>query len=333
MRFGLALPHYDFSGPDPGPVTFERLSEIAQLAERLGFASVWISDHFFLRLTRYGGGPEVYGSAEPMTALAALAMVTDRVRLGTLVLCSTFRHPGIVAKMATAVDLLSGGRLDLGIGAGWYREEYEAFGYPFGSAGERFEVLEETLEVVGLLFGEGPATFEGRHFRLDGAYNRPAPGGRPPIWLGAKGGPRALRLAARHTDGWNTVWRWTVSDYAERVREARRICEQEGRDPDTLRLSVGLYALVGEDRPDLESRYAAMQRWAPGGAIDAVSLDEWAAGALVGTPEDIRETVAKFAELGVEELIVSLGPLPFSVHDRRAIEAFAATCVANAPQR
>ncbi|MDP9340849.1 MAG: LLM class flavin-dependent oxidoreductase [Actinomycetota bacterium] len=329
MRFGLALPHYDFSGPDPGPVTFDRLAEIAKLAERLGFSSVWISDHFFLRLTRYGGGPEVQGSTEPMVALAGLAMATERVRLGTLVLCSSFRHPGIVAKMATAVDLLSGGRLDLGIGAGWYQEEYEAFGYPYGSVRERFEVLEETLEVLGLLFGDGPATFQGKHFRLDGAYNRPAPEGRPPIWLGAKGGPRALRLAARHADGWNTVWRWTVPDYAELVAEARRICEQEGRDPGTLRLSVGLYSLVGEDRADLEARYAAMQRWAPGAAIDAVSLDEWATGALVGTPEEVRETVGQFEELGVEELIVSLGPLPFSVYDRSAIEALAEAVMAN----
>jgi probable F420-dependent oxidoreductase len=294
---------------------------------------VWVSDHFFLRLTRYGGGPEVHGSVESMVTLAALAMATERVRLGTLVLCSSFRHPGIVAKTATAVDLLSGGRLDLGMGAGWYQEEYEAFGYPFGSVGERFEILEETLEVLGLLFGDGPASFQGRHFQLDGAYNRPAPDARPPIWLGAKGGPRALRLAARHADGWNTVWRWTVHDYAERADEARRICEQVGRDPATLRRSVGLYGLVGEDRRDLESRYAAMQRWAPGGAIDAVSLEEWRSGALVGTPEEVRQTVAQFEELGVEELIVSLGPLPFSVYDHSAVEAFAEAVGANAPSR
>jgi probable F420-dependent oxidoreductase len=330
MRFGLALPHYDFSGPDAGPVTFERLRDVAQHAERLGFSSVWVSDHFFLRLTRYGGGPEVHGSAEPLVSLAGLAMVTERVRLGTLVLCSAFRHPGIVAKMATAVDLLSGGRLDLGIGAGWYQEEYDAFGYPFGSVGERFEVLEETFDVLGLLFGEGPASFQGKHFRLDGAYNRPAPEARPPMWLGAKGGPRALRLAARHADGWNTVWRWTAADYAERVDEARRICEQVGRDPASLRRSVGLYALVGEDRADLASRYAAMQRWAPDGVIDAVSLEEWATGALVGTPEEVRGTVAQFEELGVEELIVSLGPLPFSVYDRSAMDAFAESVVTSA---
>ncbi len=328
MRFGLALPHYDFSGPDAGPVTFERVSEVSTLAERLGFASVWISDHFFLRLTRYGGGPEVHGSLEPMTTLAALATTTERIRLGTLVLCSSFRHPAIVAKMATAVDLYSGGRLDLGIGAGWYEEEYEAFGYPFGSVGDRFEILSESLQVLDLLFGEGPSSFQGKHFRLEGAYNRPAPLRRPPIWLGSKGGPRSLRLAARHADGWNTVWRWPAADYADRVREARRACEREGRDPVTLRLSVGLYALVGKDRDDVEARFAAMRKWAPGGAIDGVSLDEWARGALVGTPEEVLETVGQFADLGVEEIIVSLGPLPFSVYDRSAIDAFAEAVVA-----
>jgi probable F420-dependent oxidoreductase len=331
MRFGLALPHYDFSGPDPGPVTFDRLSEIARLAERLGFSSVWISDHFFLRLDRYGGGPEVHGSVEPMIGLAALAMATERVRLGTLVMSASFRHPGIVAKMAAAIDLFSGGRFDLGIGAGWYEDEYRAYGYPFGTVGERFEILEESLEVLGLLFGEGPVTFRGKHFRLDGAYNRPEPAGRPPIWLGSKGGPRSLRLAARHADGWNTVWRWTVEDYAERVREARRICEDEGRDPASLRLSVGLYALVGTDKADLESRFAAMQRWAPGGAIDAVSLSEWTRGGLVGTPPEVLETVAQFAALGVEEIVLSAGPLPFSLYDRSAIEVFAESVMANSP--
>src|SRR5438067_13630980 len=109
MRFGLALPHYDFSMPDGGPVTFEHVAEAARDAERLGFDSVWISDHFFLSLARYGGDDEPRGSLEPMTTLAGLAAVTEHVRLGTLVACAPFRHPGVLVKQATAVDLLSGG--------------------------------------------------------------------------------------------------------------------------------------------------------------------------------------------------------------------------------
>src|SRR5436190_2220412 len=129
MRFGLALPHYDFSVPGGSPVSYEQVREHARSAERLGFHSVWISDHFFLSLARYGGGPELYGSLEPLTTLAALAAETERIRLGTLVLGAHFRPPAILAKMATAIDLVSRGRFDLGIGSGWYEEEYRAFGY------------------------------------------------------------------------------------------------------------------------------------------------------------------------------------------------------------
>ena len=322
MRVGIALPHYDFSFPDGGPVSYERLRDAAVRAEALGFDSGWVSDHFFLSLARYGGGDEPRGSLEPMTSLAALATVTSRIRLGTLVL-GPFRHPGQLAKMATAVDLVSGGRFDLGIGAGWYEDEFRAFGYGFGPVGERFGLLEETMEVLRLLFGEGPASFEGRHLRLDGAWNRPEPAQRPgpPVWLGAKGGPRALRMAARHADGWNTVWRWSIDDYAARVADARRICEEEGRDPATLRRSVGLYTLIGEDRADLERRYEALGRWMPGALAEP--LERFAEGALVGTVEEAAETAGRFAELGVEELIVSPAGVPFAVPDWDEVELIA----------
>jgi probable F420-dependent oxidoreductase len=325
MRFGVALPHYDFSFPDRGPVTFDRVAGFAREAERLGFDSVWISDHFFLSLVRYGGGDELEGSLEPFTTLAGLSQVTDRIRLGTLVACAPFRHPGILAKQATAVDLWSGGRLDLGIGAGWYEDEFRAFGYEFGSTGARFALLEETLEVVAGLFSDGPIDHDGPHFRLRGAYNHPpaAQRPRPPIWLGAKGGDRSLRLAARHCDGWNTVWRWEPAAYAERVEAARRACESVGRDPSTLRLSVGLYTLIGEDEKDLAARYDALQRWTPGGALDGRSLEGFAAGALCGTPERVRERIDDFASLGVEEIVIAPASLPFAVFDPSMIELFA----------
>lgn len=324
MRFGLALPHYDFSLAEARPVRFEDTAEAASLAERLGFSSAWISDHFFLSTERYGGGPRPHGALEPMTTLAALATRTERIRLGTLVL-GPFRHPAILAKSAAAVDLISGGRLDLGIGAGWYEEEFRAFGYRFGTTGERFAVLEETLAVLRLLFGEGPASHQGRFFRLDGAHNNPAPAQRPgpPVWVGAKGGPRALRLAARLAEGWNTVWRWTPQDYADRVRDAHRICEQEDRDPSTLRLSVGLYTLVGEDERDLARRYDALRRWSPGDALADVPLEEFARGALVGTAERVLEIVGEFEALGVEEMVIAPASVPFAMPDPSAVELFA----------
>jgi F420-dependent oxidoreductase-like protein len=326
VRFGLALPHYDFSRPDGAPVSWEGLVEAARRAESLGFDSVWISDHFFLSLARYGGPDERYGSPEALTALAGLAAVTDRIRLGTLVLCAGFRHPAILAKSAVTIDLLSEGRLDLGLGAGWYEDEYRAFGYRFGSVGERFEVLEETVEVLSLLFGEKePVTWEGRHYSLDDAYCRPRPAQRPgpPLWVGGKGGPRLARLVARRADGWNTVWAWTPEDYAERVRVLEEACERHDRDPATVRRSVGLYALVGEDDRDLDARWRALQRWTPAGALDGSEPGSWGRDKLVGTPDRVVERLAAFAALGVEEVIVSVGSLPFAVFDDDAVEAFA----------
>ena len=325
MKFGLALPHYDFSTTGGAPVSWERLSASASRAEALGFDSVWVSDHFFLSLRRYGASSAPQGSAEALSALAALAVATERVRLGTLVLSAGFRHPALLAKAATTIDLLSGGRLDLGIGAGWYEEEYEAFGYEFGTVRQRFEILEETVLVLGMLFGQGPATWRGRHFRLDDAYNRPLPIQQPrlPLWVGGKGGPRLLRLVARHASGWNTVWAWSPEAYAGRVQSLQRACEKEGRDPTAVRLSLGLYTLVGEDKRDLVARFRALQRWTPGGALDGVLLDEWARDKLVGTPNQVLERLGEFAALGVEETIVSAASLPFAVYDESMLDVLA----------
>jgi alkanesulfonate monooxygenase SsuD/methylene tetrahydromethanopterin reductase-like flavin-dependent oxidoreductase (luciferase family) len=252
--------------------------------------------------------------------------VTERVRLGTLVLSAGFRHPALLAKSATTIDLLSGGRLDLGVGAGWYEDEYVAFGYDFGSTGERFEILEESVEVLGRLFGEDePVTWEGRHFRLHEAYCHPRPiqKPRPPLWIGGKGGDRLLRLVARRGDGWNTVWAWTPGAYGERVTALRETCEGVERDPTTVRLSVGLYTLVGEDRRDLVRRFRALQRWQPGGGLDGALVDDWMRDKLVGTPEQVIERLAAFAGHGVEEMIVSAASLPFAIADESMLDLFA----------
>lgn len=325
MRVGLALPHYDFSFSDGEPVTWDRLVRWARLAEKLGFDSVWVSDHFFLSLARYGGRDEPYGTPEPLLALTGLATVTERVRLGTLVLGAGFRHPAMVAKMATTLDLVSEGRLDLGIGAGWYEDEYRAFGYPYEGPGGRFDVLEETLVVLGHLFDEGPATWAGERYSLDGAYNRPRPfqQPRPPIWVGGKGGPRLQRLVARHGDGWNTVWAWSPEAYGEKARELGETCEREGRDPRTVRRSVGLYLALAEDDRGLAAvleRYAAR---VPGGLPSAGAAEEWRQDRLAGSPQQVLERLAAFAGLGVEEMIVSPAAVPFAVHDEDVVRLFA----------
>jgi probable F420-dependent oxidoreductase len=332
MRIGLALPHYDFSFPDGKPLSWPRLVDAAQRAEALGFDSVWISDHFFLDLARYGGPADPSGTVEPFTALAALATATERVRLGTLVACAPFRHPAHVAKMATAIDLISEGRFDLGLGAGWYEPEFTAFGYELASTGERFAILEESVQVIAGLFAEGPFTHEGKRFQIEGAYNRPRPAqpGGPPIWIGGKGGDRLLRLVARHASGWNTVWRRSPDSFAERAHKLRLVAETEGRDPDSVRLSVGLYTILGEDQRDVSRRFEALQRWTPGGALDREDLEDYARETLTGTPQECVQKLATFAGAGAEEFIVGAGSVPFSVADWSMVELVAEALIPEA---
>jgi probable F420-dependent oxidoreductase len=334
MRIGLALPHYDFSFPEGAPLTWPALVDAARRAERLGFDSVWISDHFFFDLGKYGGPAQPGGSVEPFMALAGLATVTERVRLGTLVACAPFRHPAHVAKMASAIDLVTGGRFDLGIGSGWYEPEFRGFGYEFGSVGTRFSMLEESVEVIAGLFAKGPFDFEGEHFRLAGAYNHPAPltDGGPPVWVGGKGGDRVLRLVARHATGWNTVWRWHPQAYAERSRRLDSVSEQEGRSPRTVRRSLGLYTLVGEDGRDLVARFRGLQRWTPGGALDGELLDDYMRETLTGTPEQCLERLATFSALGVEEAIVGAASMPFAVYDWSMLDVIAEALIPRAHQ-
>lgn len=314
VDFGLALPHYDFSVPGESPLRYETIAEYARIAEDLGFDSLWVSDHVSLSIERYGGPPGEHFAYEPLTTLAALAGVTTRPRLGTLVLCEALRPAGVLAKALATLDRLCSGRLDIGIGAGWYAPDYEAVGLTLPSPGERLARLREAVAVLDALLPGGPATLDGKAHLVRDATNRPPAlqEPRPPIFVGGKG-DRLLRLAAELADGWNTCWVWTPDDYRERVEVLNRACEEVDRDPASVRRTLGLYALAGEDERDLAARYRRMQEQAPGGMLDDVPLEQWRTGRLVGTPEQLAEQVAGWAAQGVAELIVCVGPLPFSV--------------------
>jgi F420-dependent oxidoreductase-like protein len=323
MKVGVALPHYDFSFPDRRPADLERVIEFARRAEELGYDSVWISDHFFLDLARYGGPSQRYASLEALTALSAIAVETERVRLGTLVLCYAFRHPPVLAKMATTLDIVSNGRLDLGIGAGWYEDEFRAFGYAFLPVGERISAMRETIEIVGGMLSSERFSYEGRFYRVEDAPNDPKPiqRPRPPIWVGGKGGPRILRIIAETADGWNTVWRWTPEAYAERARALDAACERAGRDPASVRRSLGLYTVVGSGARDFEARWRRTVEAAP---IDASGLEPSDFGdTLVGTTEDAIARLKEFEALGVEHFVCSFGLVPFSIGDPEQLEIFA----------
>lgn len=315
MRIGLALPHYDFSLPAAGGrLEFEAIVEVARRAEALGFDSLWVSDHLSLSIAKYGGPEREWFAYEPLTTLAALARHVSRPRLGTLVLCEALRPASVAAKSLTTLDHLCDGRLDIGIGAGWYEPDYLALGMGLPAPGERLARLEEALTLLVSLLPGGPATVDGRHHRAREAINRPPPlqSPRPPIIVGGKG-DRLLELVARRADGWNTCWVWTPDAYRERVGRLERACAATGREPATVTRSLGLYALAGEDEGDLEARFDRMRRLAPGGMLDATDLAEWRRGRLVGTVDEVAEQLGAWEQAGVSEMICCAGPLPFSL--------------------
>jgi probable F420-dependent oxidoreductase len=314
MRLGLALPHYDFSFPEPGPVTFERVAGYARRADAEGWHQLWVSDHFWIDLGRYGGPVGPQGTPECFTMLAALAALTSRARLGTLVAAVGFRPPGLLAKMAATVDQIAGGRLDLGLGAGWNAEEFTENGLPFPRPGERLAMLEETLGVLRARLGEQPGSFSGRHYRVEEAAVLPGPvqRPRPPLWVGGRG-DRLLGVVARAADGWNLVWSATPEAYEQRLEVLRAACAGAGRPFDQVRRSVGLSTLIGRDADDLAARWRQLQAWQPGGALAGVELRQWAEGRLVGTPDQVLDQLRGWEARGVEQVICSFGGAPFAV--------------------
>lgn len=325
MDVGLALPHYDHSVPGERPLRWETVVAWAQAAEAAGLASVWLSDHLFLSLAHWGGADGHEEGVEPLAALGALARATTRVRLGTLVLCPHLRPVGVLAKALATVDVLSGGRLTVGIGAGWFEPEYTAAGLPFPPAGARLERLAETVEVLRLAFTGEPFSYGGRHLRLEEMVCLPRPVQRPapPIWIGGSG-TRLLGVAAAGADGWNAGgWAGTPEDYRARADELDRACERVGRDPATVTRSVNRLALVGHDEADLRRRWEELGRVSAPGVLRGMSLDDYRQGRLVGTVAQVREQLGAWEARGVATLVVSLGALPFTVTGFDALELMA----------
>jgi alkanesulfonate monooxygenase SsuD/methylene tetrahydromethanopterin reductase-like flavin-dependent oxidoreductase (luciferase family) len=259
VKVGLMLPQ----APEDGAGTWREIRALAQQAEAGGTDSLWVSDHF---LYRPGDGQQT-GYHEAWSLVSAVAASTQRVQVGTLVLATSFRPPGILAKMAATTDDVAGGRLILGLGCGWHEPEYAAFGYPFDHRVDRFE---EALEIIVRLLREDSVTFHGRWYTLDDAFVGPRPSHRTLILVAARR-PRMMRITARLADAWQTAWYGLPDAKFGAEQEAfRAACEAEGRDPSTLEMMVGL--TVGAADP--ETRHIA---------LDASALaDGLAAWAAIG---------------------------------------------------
>ncbi len=312
MRFGLALPQYDVSVAGEDPLQFETIVEWAQAAERFGLDSVWLSDHVRWDIGKYGGSSENSGLYEPITTLGALSRLTTRVRLGTLVLHEALRPPAVLAKSLATLDRISDGRLDVGLGAGWYAPDYRAIGTTLPSPGERIDRLNESLEIICRLLQGEAVNFQGEHYSVNGAELLPAclQSPRPPVFVGGRG-DRLLRLVARHADGWNTCWAITPDAYRDRLTALERACDIEARDPATVTRSIGLYTLIGESEVDLAKRFDRLVASTPEGVMSGQTLEAWREGRLVGTVGQVTEAIAEWESLGVAEIICCFGALPF----------------------
>lgn len=261
MQVGLMAPQGwkgEYDGWDPA-LAWARTVELAQNAEAIGFESLWVFDHFHTVPQ-----PTEEITFESFSVLSALAMATRRVRLGHMVICTGFRNPALTAKLSSTIDVISGGRFELGIGAGWKEEEWRAYGYGFPTLGERMAALGDHLEVIHAMFGPGRATYEGEHAHVRGAINVPKGLQQPriPIIVGGNG-PRVIAgYAIRYADELNYVF-LTAGECVQRIRAVRERCETEGRDPATLRFS--LYARDEEMREPGDRRVQVLGRYREAG--------------------------------------------------------------------
>jgi F420-dependent oxidoreductase-like protein len=257
MRAGMIVPQGwtgEYAGWQPADA-WARSMAVAELAERLGFDSIWAYDHFHTVPE-----PTDEMTFESFTFLTALAMRTQRVRLGQVVLCNGFRNPALTAKMISTLDVVSGGRAELGIGAGWKRDEWEAYGYGFPPTRERLDALSDALEVIGRMLAGGRATYEGEHAHVRGAINEP-PGlqqPRIPIIVGGNGPERTWRLAARHADELN-IDALLPEELERAMPVIASRCEEVGRDPASLPVSAHIWwaqaAEAGPQRVELLAAY------------------------------------------------------------------------------
>ncbi|MEO7000517.1 MAG: LLM class flavin-dependent oxidoreductase [Ktedonobacterales bacterium] len=262
---------------------YREIQTMAQEVERLGLDSFWVADHV---LYRPSANPvEERGMWEALTFLSALAATTSRITLGTLVAPTSFRNPALLAKMADSLDEVSDGRFVLGIGAGWHKPEYDAFGYPFDHLASRFE---EAVQVIVPLLRDGHVDFHGQYATAENAVLRPrGPSPHGPRVLIAGRRPKMLRLVARYTAAWNTAWHTKPEVVAERWAEMQAICREEGRDPATLELTCGVVARISlPGEPAIEDH----------------------AESISGTPEAVATALRGFIDVGVQHLILAVEP-------------------------
>lgn len=281
-------------GPD-----WEAWLELAAACERSGITAMFRSDHYAPIV-----GDETTDCHDAWTTVAGLAAATNKLRLGVLVSPVTFRHPAVLAKTAVGCDHISGGRIEVGLGAGWYEADHRRFGFAFPPIGIRMEMLEEQVQVLKGLWSGDRFNFDGRHYRLQGCLSRPLPVQvpHPPLIIGGACGPRSARIAARWANEYNTVF-VGPEECRRRKQVLENACMEVGREPATIRFSLMTGCVVGESRKELERR---LERVADLRGERAVSQflasveDSW----VIGTLEQVTDRLGRLAEAGVDRVML-----------------------------
>ena len=268
---------------------------MAQAAEASGFDAFFRSDHFLTM-----GGDGLPGPTDSWITLGAIARETERIRLGTLVTSATFRAPGLLAVQVAQVDAMSRGRVELGLGAGWYDAEHTAYGFPFPPLGERFERLEEQYAILTGLWGTPVGetfSFDGRHYHVKDSPALPKPVQRPhPPLIAGGGGPRRTpRLAATYASEFNLPFS-SIADTDAQYDRVRAVCAERGRDPETLRLSAAQTVCCGAGEAEVQRRAANIGR----------SADELRAHAVAGTPDEVVARLLAFADIGTQTMYLQV---------------------------
>ena len=292
MKFGIQHPSFSYDGQ--GADVVESLGKVATTAERMGYDSFWVMDHF--HQIQYVG-QEQEPMLEGWTTLGVIAGVTSKIRLGTLVTGNVYRHPSILAKMGATLDVLSKGRLFMGVGAAWNEKESQAYGIPFPPTKERFRRLEEAVQIIRKMWTEERVSFDGKFYKIRDAYCNPKPIQKPhpPIMIGGGGEKETLKLVAKYADACNLFG--SPETVKKKLGVLREHCKAVGRDYDSiLKTKLGV-VLMDKDRSALDKRLAERFRNVP-----SEMQREFA---TIGTPEEVRRQVNSFRDAGVEYFITS----------------------------
>jgi F420-dependent oxidoreductase-like protein len=325
MRFGMFVPQgwrHDLVGIEPAE-HWEAMRGLAEFADAGPWESIWVYDHFHTVPV----ASDTEATHEAWTLMSAYAATTSRVRLGQMCTCMSYRNPAYLAKVAATVDVISGGRVEMGIGGGWYEHEWRAYGYGFPGAGDRLAMLDEGVEIMRQLWTTGTATLQGKHYQVDGAIGRPLPlqEGGIPFWIAGGGEKKTLRIAAKYAK--YTNFDATPDVFKRKSEILAQHCKDLGTDFEAITRSSNFNVIIGETEKDVADKLAWVrahyQPLISGEALERYA-DLFSSGPLVGTPEQIVERLTELQGIG---MTYAIGYFIDAAYDRSSIDLFASKVV------